>query len=159
MGSKKDIRKIKKEHKRLEKDKKERYYSEFKERGSHMIFLISEVIDKALESNDYTSDGKLINITNLASKSEPGTITTEVDNRDIYYELDYLYTLTVYLELPIDYRLYNSIKLKYKDVKYKVTHLEKVGDLIRMELKVKNDERNINNITLSINDHMFINLK
>lgn len=159
MKSKKDIRKIKKEHKRLEKDKKARYHSDFKERGSHMLWLINEVIDKALESNNYTSDGKEISITKLSSKSEPGTLTTEIDNRDIYYELDYLYTLTVYLELPIDYRLYNSIKLKYKDVKYKVNHLEKVGDLIRMELKVKNDERNINNITLSINDHMFINLK
>lgn len=159
MGSKKDIRKIKKEHKRLKKDNKERYYSEFKERGSHMLWLINEVIDKALESNNYTSDGKEISIINLSSKSEPGTLTTEIDNKDIYYELDYLYTLTVYLELPIDYRLYNSIKLKYKDVKYKVTHLEKVGDLIRMELKVKNDERKINNIALSMNDHMFINLK
>lgn len=159
MGSKKDIRKIKKEHKRLKKDNKERYYSEFKERGSQMLWLINEVIDKALESNDYTSDGKEINITKLSSKSKPGTLTTEIDNKDIYYELDYLYTLTVYLELPIDYRLYNSIKLKYKDVKYKVTHLEKVGDLIRIELKVKNDERNINNIALSMNDHMFISLK
>lgn len=159
MGSKKDIRKIKKEHKQIEKERKSRYYSEFKERGSHMLFLINEVIDKALESNDYTGDGKEINITKLSSKSKPGTLTTEIDNRDIYYELDYLYTLTVYLELPIDYRLYNSISLKYKDVKYIVNHLEKVGDRIMMELKVKNDERNINSITLSINDHMFISLK
>ena len=159
MKSKKDIRKIKEEHKRLEKDKKERYYSEFKERGSHMLYLINEVIDKALESNDYTGDGKEIRIINLASKSKPGTLTTEIDNKDIYYELDYLYTLTVYLELPIDYRLYNSIKIKYKDVKYTVNHLEKAGDRIMMELKVRNDERNINSITLSINDHMVITLK
>lgn len=167
MGSKKDIRKIKKEHKQLEKDRKSKYYAEFKENGSHTIYLINEVINNALESNDFTSKGNDIHIAKQASRqkgdsdseSESYKSVTSIDNADIYANLEHLYTLTLYLDLPLDYRLYNSIKLKYKDVKYKVTHLEKVGEVINLELKVKNDERKIKSIVLSINDHMVITLK
>lgn len=169
MGSKKDIRKIKKEHKQLEKDRKAEYYSEFKEKGSHTIYLINEVINNALESNDFTSKGKDIHIAKQASRqkedseseseSESYKSVTNIDNSYIYANLEHLYTLTLYLDLPLDYRLYNSIKIKYKDVKYTFTHLEKSGDVINMELKVKNDERKIKSIVLSINDHMVITLK
>lgn len=163
MGSKKDIRKIKKEHKQLEKDRKSKYYAEFKENGSHTIYLINEVINNALESNDFTSKGNDIHIAKQASKSEPGTVTTEVDNADIYANLEHLYTLTLYLDLPLYYSLYNSISIKSKGTKYTFTHLDKprdvLGDVINLELKVKNDERKIKSILLSINDHMVITLK
>lgn len=169
MGSKKDIRKIKKEHKQLEKDRKAEYYAEFKENGSHTIYLINEVINNALESNDFTSKGKDIHIAKQASRqkgeseSESYKSVTSIDNADIYANLEHLYTLTLYLDLPLDYRLYNSIKIKYKGVKYTFTHLDKprdvLGDVINLELKVKNDERKIKSILLSINDHMVITLK
>lgn len=173
MGSKKDIRKIKKEHKQLEKERKSEYYSEFKEKGSHTIYLINEVINNALESNDFTSKGKDIHIAKQASRqkeeseseseSESFKSVTSIDNADIYANLEHLYTLTLYLDLMLDYRLYNSITVKNKSTKYKFTHLEKprdvLGDVINLELKVKNDERKIKSIVLSINDHMVITLK
>lgn len=173
MGSKKDIRKIKKEHKQLEKERKSEYYSEFKEKGSHTIYLINEVINNALESNDFTSKGKDIHIAKQASRqkeesdseseSESYKSVTSIDNADIYANLEHLYTLTLYLDLILDYRLYNSITIKNKGTKYTFTHLEKprdvLGDVINLELKVKNDERKIKSILLSINDHMVITLK
>lgn len=167
MDSKKDIRKIKKEHKQIEKERKAEYYSEFKEKGSHTIYLINEVINNALESNDFTSKGKDIHIAKQASRqkedsdseSESYKSVTSIDNADIYANLKHLYTLTLYLDLPLDYRLYNSITIKNKGTKYTFTHLEKSVDVINMELKVKNDERKIKSILLSINDHMVITLK
>lgn len=169
MGSKKDIRKIKKEHKQLEKERKSEYYSEFKEKGSHTIYLINEVINNALESNDFTSKGKDIHIAKQASRqkedseSESYKSVTSIDNADIYANLEHLYNLTLYLDLILDYRLYNSISIKNKGTKYTFTHLDKprdvLGDVINLELKVKNDERKIKSIVLSINDHMVITLK
>lgn len=175
MGSKKDIRKIKKEHKQLEKERKSEYYAEFKEKGSHTIYLINEVINNALESNDFTSKGKDIHIAKQASRqkgesesdsdsdSESYKSVTSIDNADIYANLEHLYNLTLYLDLILDYRLYNSITVKNKGTKYTFTHLEKprdvLGDVINLELKVKNDERKIKSILLSINDHMVITLK
>ena len=169
MGSKKDIRKIKKEHKQLEKERKSEYHSEFKEKGSHTIYLINEVINNALESNDFTSKGKDIHIAKQASRqkedseSESYKSVTSIDNADIYANLEHLYNLTLYLDLILDYRLYNSISVKNKGTKYTFTHLDKprdvLGDVINLELKVKNDERKIKSIVLSINDHMVITLK
>lgn len=127
-----------------QKEQKLNWYFEFKERGIYMTRMINEVIASALENKDYKVRDNVFFI----YKDEP--------KPNIYTELDCLYSLTIFLDFPLDYRLTNTIGVRDYKVIYNVIHLEKVEDTIHVIMNVKNHRHKIKRIHVIINKTLTI---